>query len=49
MKTKIMVRYLNGNEECVYEGDFNTYAMRLQSKWVLKAKKDNNIVAVFWK
>ena len=50
MKTKIVIIYMNGNEEIVYDGDFTPAAMRLQAKkYVLKAKKDPNIKAVIWK
>ena len=49
MKTKIVIIYMNGNEEIVYDGDFTPTAMRLQAKYVLKAKKDPNIKAVIWR
>lgn len=49
MKTKIVIIYMDGNEEIVYDGDFTPTAMRLHAKYVLKAKKDPNIKAVIWR
>lgn len=49
MKTKIVIIYMDGNEKIVYDGDFTPAAMRLQAKYVLKAKKDPNIKAVIWR
>ena len=49
MKTKIVIIYMNGNEEIVYDGDFTPATMRLQAKYVLKARKDPNIKAVIWR
>ena len=49
LKTKIVIIYMTGKEEIVYDGDFTPAAMRLQAKYVLKAKKDPNIKAVIWR
>ncbi len=49
MKCKIVIIYMNGKEEVVYDGDFTPQAMRLQSKYVLKALRDPNIKAVVWR
>lgn len=49
MQTKVIVNYIDGRSEIVYEGLFNASAMQVQSKWVLKAKKDRNIKSVIWR
>ena len=49
MKCKVVVIYMNGKEEVVYDGDFTPQAMRLQGEWVKRAKRNPEIKAVLWR